>query len=67
MKNSRPNSMPQNIPQVAPPPTRWWLVCVWYLPSLSRTITAIASGWMIRSWASRLASAAASSAVLSSG
>ncbi len=59
--------MPQNMPQVAPPPTMWWLVCVWYLPSLSRTITAIASGWMIRSWASRRASSAAASAVVSSG
>ena len=55
------------MPQVAPPPTMWWLVCVWYLPSLSRTITAIASGWMIRSWASRRASSAAASAVVSSG
>jgi hypothetical protein len=30
---------------------------------LSRTIIAIASGWMIRSWASRRASSAAASAV----
>src|SRR6516225_8825369 len=67
MKNNRPNSRPQNMPQVAPPPTRWWLVCVWYLPSLSREITAIASGWMIRSWASRRASSAAACAVASSG
>ena len=35
--------MPQNMPQVAPAPTGWWLVCTWYLPSLSRTIDAIAS------------------------
>src|SRR4029077_2734565 len=36
-------------------------------PSSSRTITAIASGWMIRSWASRRASSAAASAVAWSG
>src|SRR6476661_4047306 len=57
---------PEHAPG-GPPPTRWWLVCVWNLPSLSRTITAIASGWMIRSWASRRASSAAASAVVSSG
>ncbi len=66
-KNSRPNSSPQNMPQVAPEPTRWWLVCTWYLPSLSRAITAIASGSMMRSRASRRASSAAASAVASSG
>src|ERR1019366_1826197 len=58
-KKSRPNSSPQNMPQLAPEPTRWWLVCTWYLPSLSRTITAIASGSMMRSWASLRASSAA--------
>src|SRR5215467_12853726 len=67
MKNSRPNSMPQNMPQVAPAPTGWWLVCTWYLPSLSRTIEAIASGSMMRSRASLRASSAAASAVASSG
>src|ERR1019366_8758536 len=66
-KKSRPNSSPQNMPQLAPEPTRWWLVCTWYLPSLSRTITAIASGSMMRSWASLRASSAAASAVASSG
>src|SRR6516164_4388795 len=47
MKYSSPKRRHQNMHHVAPPPTRWWLVCVCYLPSLSRTITAIASGCMI--------------------
>jgi hypothetical protein len=67
MKNSNPKSRPQNIPQVAPAPTAWWFVVTWYLPSASRRITAIASGWMIRSLASRSASSAAAVAVVSSG
>ena len=44
---------------------------LWYavleLPSGSREITAIASGWMIRAAASRRASSAAACAVVSSG
>src|SRR4051812_4549613 len=66
-KNSTPNSSPQNIPQVAPPPTALWLVVTWNLPSRSRMITATASGWMMRSFASWFASSDAAVAVVSSG
>src|SRR5512133_3312315 len=45
----------------------WWLVETRNLPSLSRTIDAIASGWMINSSARRWASFSASAAVVSSG
>src|SRR6266516_3340780 len=67
MKNRIPNSSPQNIPQVAPAPIGLWLVVTWNLPSLSRLITAIASGSMMRSEASRCASSPAAVAVDSSG
>src|SRR6516165_7436273 len=66
-KNSSPNRIPQNAPQAVPALTAWWLVWTWYLPSVSRMITAIASGWMMRSWARRRASSAAASAVVMSG
>ena len=67
MKNSTPNSSPQNMPHVAPPATAWWLVVTWNFPELSRAMTAMASGSMMRSFASRCASSPASAAVASSG
>jgi hypothetical protein len=54
------------MPQVAPPPTAWWFVVTWNLPSRSLMITAIASGWMIRSLLNRSASSDAAVAVVSS-
>src|SRR5436190_4272709 len=66
-KNRRPNSRPQNIPYMVPPGTGCAVECTLNLPSLCRTIAAIASGWMIRSCASRSASCWASIAVVSSG
>src|SRR5215216_6848433 len=66
-KNIIPNSMPQNIPQVAPPPTAWWLVITRSLPSRLRRIAATASGWITRSCSSRPTSSMAANAVVSSG
>jgi hypothetical protein len=59
--------MPQNIPQVVPAPTAWWLVVTRSLPSRLRTIAATASGWITRSRSSRPTSSIAASAVVSSG
>src|SRR5579885_88052 len=58
-KNSMPKRSPQKPPHVAPPATWWWLVMTLYLPCLSQTIAAIASGWMISSCARFSASDAA--------
>ena len=41
------------MPQLVPPATGWWLVLVWNRPFASRLTVAIASGWMMRSSASR--------------
>ena len=66
-KNRRPKSRPQNMPHVAPAPTACWSVLTWIFPSVSRLIEAMASGWMISSFAICWASRSARAAVPSSG
>src|SRR4029453_13396721 len=66
-KKGTKNSMHQNMPQVAPAPTMWWLVTARILPSWFRMLAATGSAWITSSFWSRSASSIADSAVVSSG